>query len=51
MTWYYQQIGIHTRVRVFCNGAFCGKLVFRNDEFDGLRLSLTLCVEFKPEDS
>jgi hypothetical protein len=33
MKWYYKQIGIHTKVRVFMSGANCGNLTFRNEEF------------------
>lgn len=33
MKWYYQIRGGHTHCRVFMNGAKCGDLVFRNDEF------------------
>jgi hypothetical protein len=40
MKWYYLVMGGHTHVRVFMNGANCGNLVFRNNEFDALRESL-----------
>lgn len=33
MKWYYKVMGGHTHVRVFMNGAKCGDLVFRNEEF------------------
>lgn len=33
MNWHYKVLGTHTHVRVFMNGAACGKLVFRNEEF------------------
>lgn len=33
MNWHYKVLGTHTHVRVFVNGANCGKLVFRNEEF------------------
>lgn len=33
MIWYYKVAGGHTHVRVFMNGAKCGDLCFRNDEF------------------
>lgn len=36
MKWYYQIRGGHTHVRVFMNGAKCGDLVFRNEEFQQL---------------
>jgi hypothetical protein len=32
--WYYQIQGGHTHVRVFMNGAKCGDLRFRNEEFE-----------------
>lgn len=33
MKWYWYIAGGHTHVRVFMNGAKCGELCFRNDEF------------------
>lgn len=33
MKWYYHIAGGHTHVRVFMNGAKCGDLCFRNEEF------------------
>lgn len=33
MRWYYVVMGGHTHVRVFMNGAKCGDLCFRNEEF------------------
>lgn len=33
MKWYYSVQGGHTHVRVFMNGAKCGDLCFRNEEF------------------
>jgi hypothetical protein len=33
MTWYFKAWGKHTHVRVFMNGAKCGTLTFRNEEF------------------
>lgn len=33
MKWYYRVLGGHTHVRVFMNGAKCGDLCFRNEEF------------------
>jgi len=38
MNWYYQQLGGHTHVRVFMNGAKCGDLCFRNEEFEVIML-------------
>jgi hypothetical protein len=37
MTWYYNQLGEHVHVKVYMNGAFCGKLCFRVDEFQIVR--------------
>lgn len=37
MRWYYQIAGGHTHVRVFMNGAKCGDLCFRNEEFEEIR--------------
>jgi hypothetical protein len=34
MKWYYKVMGGHTHVRVFMNGAKCGDLCFRNEEFE-----------------
>jgi hypothetical protein len=31
--WYFKVLGGHTHVRVFMNGAKCGDLRFRNEEF------------------
>ena len=36
MNWYYKIRGGHTHVRVFMNGAKCGDLCFRNEEFDNI---------------
>ena len=36
MKWYYKVMGGHTYVRVYVNGAQCGFLVFRNEEFEQL---------------
>lgn len=36
MKWKYQQIGIHIHVIVFMNDASCGKLTFREEEFNSL---------------
>jgi hypothetical protein len=40
MNWYYKTLGGHTHVRVFMNGARCGDLVFRNEEFVVIRQAL-----------
>ncbi len=37
MRWYYTVAGGHTHVRVFMNGAKCGDLCFRNEEFAELK--------------
>lgn len=37
MTWYYSIAGGHTHVRVFVNWVNCGKLCFRNEEFQLIR--------------
>lgn len=34
MNWYFTLRGSHVHVRVFLNGAKCGDLVFRKEEFD-----------------
>lgn len=33
MKWYYKVGGAHTRVDIYMNGALCGRLTFRNEEF------------------
>jgi hypothetical protein len=40
MKWEWKVAGRHTHVRVFFNGANCGSLVFRNEEFYDLRHSV-----------
>ena len=37
MKWYYYVLGGHTHVRVVMNGATCGDLCFRNEEFAQVR--------------
>lgn len=55
MKWYYTILGGHTHVRVFMNGAKCGDLCFRNEEFErimtGLSSSRTAAgmVQFLPD--
>lgn len=39
MKWYFKVMGGHTHVRVFMNGAKCGDLCFRNDEFQDITRS------------
>lgn len=46
MKWYYIIAGGHTHVRVFMNGAKCGDLCFRNEEFDKVMHDLIPFVEF-----
>lgn len=36
MHWYYAELGGHVHVRVFMNGALCGNLAFRAEEFQVL---------------
>ena len=43
MNWYYKVLGGHTHVRVFMNGEKCGDLVFRNEEFQAVRLAYCDC--------
>lgn len=51
MKWYYSVRGGHTHVRVFMNGAKCGDLCFRNEEFrEILRLAVPL-FEAIPDES
>jgi hypothetical protein len=40
MKWYWKVGGGHTHVRVFYNGAKCGDLCFRNEEFREIRHSV-----------
>ena len=53
MRWYFQIRGGHTHVRVFMNGALCGTLCFRNEEFSLVRekhegLHFTLFIDETP---
>ena len=41
MNWYFKVLGGHTHVRCFMNGAKCGDLVFRNEEFEIVRSHFT----------
>lgn len=50
MTWYYRTTGIHTRVRVYMNGALCGTLTFRTEEFEQIRNSRNDSISFALED-
>lgn len=36
MNWYFVKAGGHIKVRVFVNGALCGHLAFRDEEFESL---------------
>ena len=49
MKWRYQFLGDHVHVTVFCNGANCGKLVFRNEskEWGDLFRNLKNKIEFE----
>lgn len=46
MKWYCKIIGIHTHVRVFMNGANCGLLCFRNDEFNEIMKAEHASISF-----
>ena len=37
MKWYFKIEGRHTHVKCYMNGAACGKLTFRNEEFQQIR--------------
>lgn len=37
MKWYWHQAGNHIHVRVFMNGAKCGELCFRVEEFERIQ--------------
>jgi hypothetical protein len=50
MNWYYHVGGGHTHVRVFMNGAKCGDLCFRNEEFAQVIADLSFRVSFIPEE-
>ena len=39
MKWYYSVRHKHTHVRVYMNGALCGTLTFRNEEFQQIMQS------------
>lgn len=45
MQWYFSVAGGHTHVRVFMNGAKCGGLCFRNEEFHLLRYGSSVLVK------
>lgn len=42
MKWFFKVLGSHTHVRVFQNGAKCGDLCFRNEEFEEIKLYVTV---------
>lgn len=50
MKWYFKVMGGHTHVRVFMNGAKCGDLCFRNEEFNEVRQHCPW-IAFLPEGS
>jgi hypothetical protein len=37
MKWYFKQLGDHVHIRIFMNGALCGKIVLRTEEFNSFR--------------
>lgn len=37
MKWRYKIVGAHVHVDVFMNGANCGRLIFRIEEFEEIR--------------
>lgn len=41
MRWYWEVLGGHTHVRVFLDGANCGELCFRNDDFETIHNALS----------
>jgi hypothetical protein len=43
MNWRYEVHSTHTHVRVFMNGAKCGDLCFRNEEFNEILSTLRKC--------
>lgn len=52
LRWYYSRAGSYVHVRVFLNGANCGQLTFRNEEFDKLlrSTSYTRIITFINDD-
>jgi hypothetical protein len=50
MKWYFKILAGHTPVRVFMNGAKCGDLCFRNEEFEIIREGLGTRIIFVDED-
>lgn len=42
MKWLWRELGGHTHVDIFMNGANCGRLTFRNEEFAQLRMRIAL---------
>lgn len=50
MKWYWHRAGGHVHVRVFMNGAKCGELCFRVEEFELLRSTLNLTITFIEEE-
>lgn len=49
MKWYFNIQGGHTHVRVFMNGAKCGDLCFRNEEFITIRNTIGADIIFIDE--
>ena len=49
MTWYYKYRGEHVHVRVYCNSALCGTLIFRISEFENIRENNTNLITFQKD--
>jgi hypothetical protein len=37
MNWRYKKVGVHIEVMVYMNGAKCGELKFREEEFEQIK--------------
>ena len=48
MGFYFRVLGIHTHLRVYMDGALCGNLVLRNEEFAELRAKFAGLSESAP---
>lgn len=51
MKWYWKIGGGHTHVRVFLNGAKCGDLCFRNEEFEIIKIQFYSNIQFLEENN
>lgn len=49
MRWRYVRKGDHIHVRVFMNGANCGQLTFRLEEFQDIQNELAHQIDFVAE--